>query len=268
MKRSTTIVAILCLSSLALLAGCGDWLAPKQISPVSGKELTATEMLSESYQEKARLDRERSTAMAEAQKRLRELRAQAVIDAQKLEMAIQDVLASADMATANVDQQVELTKTLYDGAFDALERKSQQQAAAWSFVSNIPGVRMGAAGVGIDMNSLGVLLGTVGGSSGVTAALAAWRGGRKKKADDEETRRRENDLKAKAEAEYVLGLADANAARDKADALFDEGQKTLLMLLANPSQLMPQAAQMARVGTSIPNPQPMPTAPMPLTPHA
>lgn len=252
-------MGILAFAAFTLM-GC-DFLEPKYPSPVTGQPMTALQLMAEDRAEKSKEDRtaaeERDALAAEQAKAKAELQAkalaadkaykarllaakksnadaQAEADAAKLDyetaLAEIDAAGQATVETLTlkfnaIDQRQKDAATAhaerYSVAYDTLQLKAQQQGnlvnGVAQMVQSVPGV--GAVAAPFIQSAGGqALLGLLGG--GTTIGLLARRGG--KKADDA----------------YDAGAAqakkDAEEARAKEHAAWDESLKTILLLTHQP----------------------------------
>jgi len=233
---SALIAATLLIGGLAfvIFAGGCDSTEPTVESPIDGARVTAPTLIrqveraateakakaaSDDRAERARL----RAAQADATARAIEIASrQEIVGAQvKSELAL--LRASTDAVVADITDRAESRSaalTAYLNALDAstetavavLEAKQNQRNAIVRMVTDNPFVKSAAATVGIDTGGLGGML-----ASGATvAAIGAWRA-KKQRAD------------ARAEGE-----AKANRASELRDATWDEAQKNMLLLTAQP----------------------------------
>jgi len=247
MNRLTLLVL---LAAMVLVPGC----EPKVTSPFTGKDATASEILSQ----RDRAEREaRETAAAEAkaaqdeirQTQAQALRAAATLRATAEKSAIQartDLtilqadtnvrLASADArleaASADLERTLAAINQQTDTAIEAAQAKANAITGAAKFVLDNPVVKSAAATVGVDTGGVSSLL-----TLAFGAGVVGWMNKRAKQ--------REDAAYDEAAAREKARAAEEKAIRDRAR---DQAKIEQLALLTDP------AALRAVLGSSATNP--------------
>lgn len=293
--RWKTLAAL--AGALCLLAGC-EWMQPRVTSPVSGKDVTAAELLQEAEGRQADLERERQAklddaaaklrkAKADAQLAIERIRSEQTISAAQAQQQVSEVVvksqgaidqadADAKSAQADFERSIATLESRVQASLDVISR--QQQA-----VTGIAGMLKSVPVVGQAINSAGIdpitLAGLVFGGGGLTWAARA------KIAHKTELAQVTKESTVKADAAYDQGAeaakAAANEARQREHAAWDEAMRTaqaefaarasaaanaqqgsvlqLLSLLVNPETLKTAVSVATRSPAPSPDPSPAPS---------
>lgn len=217
------------LICLLAMAGC----QPKVESPISGKEVTPDQLVSEAKREEKRLAIEMQEKADAAAAKIRDTQRKALVRANAIAANVDQSKAEADRLLAELRitteadvsgavAEIDAAKARFSDAIAALEadtndalaeaeRKRQQAMGILGAIANIPVVGQAAASVGIDPVGIGALI-----FGGGTLAYQVRRG------------------RKLADQAWEDAKAEANAARDREDKIWDEAQKSLLLLHSAP----------------------------------
>ena len=227
---ATVFVIVSALAFVGImLTGC----EPKVMSPISGAEVTGPELIAEAQREEKRVAREFEEKASAADKSMRDAKRKALVRANAIAANVDQSKAEADRLLAELritteadisgaEADLDRAKASFADAVAALEvdtntalaeaeRKKQAALGAFTLLSKIPVVGQAAASVGIDPTAIGTLL--FGGGALMYQSRRA--------------RKREDQAWEDAKAE-------AAAAQEKQDKIWDEAQKSLLLLHSAP----------------------------------
>lgn len=207
------------LCSVAFLAvmlvgvvGC----QPKVVSPITGKEVTAEQLVVEADKKSAALEREAAEAAATAAKRIKDAQREAKARFREIEGSVETTVADARRVKESIAEELEVkvdeaefdfrssVALLEDNAADLdasvnaglaeIEAKRAQMMGIFSFVKNIPvvGQGLGAAGLG-DLTPIATLL--------LGGGVASWSARRGKDKEDKAWDEAQTKMKEIREAE-------------------------------------------------------------------
>lgn len=174
--------------SAGLMAGC-DVFAPKVESPVSGKPVTAPQLIAEIEREEARKEREEAKAKADAAAKVRKAQAEAEAQLANLEAAADiekarrkaeaaQVVRDARVKQAEVSASLESTierlaaeradlAASAESALAAIEAKREQALGFARVLQGIPGVSQATTAAGLGPSGIETLFGLALGGAGV-----------------------------------------------------------------------------------------------------